>query len=107
MAKVVVTLDINSKPAVTLDPLILDIDVAGVETIHWVPALGSTFSFVALIFRGKNPFFNTVVSNTEITSRDTNQACEEHPYIILVESGGRYYSSEGITHGGGPTIRNN
>jgi hypothetical protein len=108
MATVTVTLDITAQPPVTMTPPQLDID-SGAETIHWTPARGSTFTFAALVFNDRNPFCNVVVTDTEITARDSNQAKEEHPYNVLVKANGTYYSSAiGITGGGnGPTIRNN
>ena len=107
MATVKVMLDPTMRPAVTLDPDPLDIDCHG-ETIHWVPADStSTFTFVALVFNKENPFCNVVVTQKEITARDSNQCRQDHNYHIWVTDNGKYYSSEGGLTGGGPTIRNN
>lgn len=118
MAKATVTLTIGNNPPVTVDPDPIDVDTAsGIEIIHWKPARGSKFTFVALIFKEPNPFQNVVVSDDEIIARDNTNGPEAHKYIILVKDDNEnYYSSEHATGraggtpvsgGGGPTIRNN
>lgn len=106
MASVTVTLNIAATPPVSLSPKALEIDCSG-ETIHWKPATGSTFAFVALVFSDQNPFYGVVVGDSEITARDSNQAKKEYNYRVLVQYSGKFYSSDGGVMTGGPTIRNN
>ena len=108
MADVIVTFDPTATPKFIFKPDTIPV-TAKKETIHWIQAPGSHFSFAALALDHSNPFSNVIVQATTITADDDNHRKEEHKYSILVKANNEYYNSKDDprTRTGGPIIRNN
>ncbi|MEP7044398.1 MAG: hypothetical protein ABI843_15140 [Dokdonella sp.] len=110
---ITVTLDVNAKQPVTVNPNPFDVTSKGVSQITWAPATGQTFTFVSLSF-GPNAmsFGPPNVSKTAISVSDTNpntSPVTSYPYTIVVSLNGVNYSSEAsgvMGTGGTPMIRN-
>ncbi len=113
---ITVSLDINAKPPVTVslpDPYPVSAGVA--ETLIWVPAAtGQAFKFKSLTFDNNPSAFGPPnVTPAQVTVQDTpappGGPANTYPYTILVESGGKTYSSDPPGLGGvqkKPGIRN-
>ena len=95
---ITVSLDVNAKPPVTVSPDPYSVSAGPAATVTWVPAAGQTFTFKSLSGLPSPPFGTPSCTATQITVNDTPPApggpAITYPYTIIVESGGKTYSSD-------------
>lgn len=104
---ITVSLDTSADPPVTCNPAVKVKD-HGDNTVTWVPASGSTFTFCGLEIASTD-FSKLNLSDDKITIKDDNGTPGDYPYTLYVRCDGQFYSTEksgpSVTEGS-PMIQN-
>lgn len=110
MSTIHVSLDTTANPPVTCNPKHQPMN-SGNDAINWKPAANQSFTFSSLSGLPNPPFTAPIVTDSEITVTDNNQAGGEYPYTLTVMLNGLSYSTAASSpmsaSGGDPTIKNN
>ncbi len=111
---ILVSLNPNAKPPVTVSPNVYDLTLKGASQITWTPAAGQNFTFVSLTFQPSAshvlgpPQINA--ASISVNANNTNNGpAIDYPYTLIVSQNGQTYTTGTIgptTTGGAPAIRN-